>query len=634
MKFIVLIRYVFLGLMFTGIFSPAAAQQYLKTYPYQPALPPIDSSKGFSLPAFDTLKALVILVQFPGEQEIRGMWPADSLTRIPELDLLLATSKDSFPEKSLTHYFQEASQGRFYYWGEFYPFVVQLDSPPSYYHKHGQYGATNAEALRKVIDSGLVDWNDFDRWGKDKRTGHYRKKPDGEIDNIAILYRLPPTRLCPECTWIGHSGGVAMLYGNRIHLNDSLSINTGSLGSGLYLNVNNSSINGLRYLYRHELAHFLTRHHYASVNDRYGNDYVLHSSWGLAALSGSASDAANAWDRFYMGWGEYNVDMVPGQEAQELVLRDFITTGNMARIALPHVPDEYFLLEFHANKAAFNNVDQGATGLYIFHQTRENGPHHLDLEEADGNFDYALADTIRHPVPDGTKHLPLLRLAPNPFLGFGDRDAMKLDKDGDDKVGQKDILKVLLYINSGIDTMPYFIGDKMDGFTSEQGRNIFSLSTNPSTASNGTRKDRPVVHISGIHIEVLEMDSQQVRLRMGYGDFDLDRPARWTGDIRLHDSLVVKEDQMLLLNESGTAIRENQVPPQTRLVFTESGSITLEKKATLIIEDDSELDMGENGKIWLMKKSKLIIGKNGRIVGNPEAIRLIGKKAEVHYLGR
>lgn len=592
-------------------------------------LPPIDSTKGHSLPAFDTVRTLVILTRFPEEEEQpTGDWPLDATAPPAWTKELLSSSRSSLPDSSLTDYFLEASQGRFYYWGEYFPEIVVLDSMPEYYHQRGKYGGTNTEILQKVVASGKVDWAKYDNWSR--KNGRWIKQPDGVIDHISIIYRTSPIIFGQQyASWTGSQGGVASLSMRDLAINDSMKFDGSSLGSGLLVH---GSGRDMLEVWKHEVAHFLTRYHYSAHNDHYIKTFTQNGSWGLASLFGSSSMMANAWDREYLGWGQYG-QIFPAEEQGpvEFRLRDFVTTGDMVKIELPYVRSEYFLLTFHGNESQFDQVDRGADGLFIMHQFGELGPHHLDLEEADGNYDYELAQPEKQFSICCGEQFPVRRLRENPLLGFGDRDNLKLDKDGDSTVEwSHDLMKVPVLLVEGEEELLHYRGDRQDGWTPEKGRNRFGIDTNPASSSTGKIRNRGATYLNGIQIQVLEMDSETVTVRVDFDQFDIHQDVRWTGKVVLRDSLRVLPGAELLLDQSGTPNNYNHQPPKANLHVENGGSITLLPGAELVLRDEAELTLEEGSRIYVMDGARVVIGRGSSITakdGSPFILQ--SQKAEV-----
>ena len=602
---------------------PSFSQQSITPLlPGQQAFCPIDSSKGFYLPAFDTVKTLIIFTKFK-EDELPGTtWPVNA-TKVPAFaSNLICTDGITVPPKSLTQYFQEASLGRLFFWGSIYPRVITLDSSIAWYNQNYQEGSCHQEIFRKLVEADNVNWAEFDNWSKQGKI--HQKKPDGVIDNIIIIYRKGAKNF--GYNWIGGVGGVAALFGPDFRINEKYQIKTGSMESGLLVNNGgDDQFTSLVGLIKHELAHFFTQWHYGATNDQYGPGIVLQGSWGLAAASGSSSICVNAWDRYFLGWAKPKFDLSPDKKNNgTYTLKDFLTTGEMMRIQLPHVSNQYFWLEYHNNTATYDNVDSMKNGLFIFHQLDETGPHHLMLEQADGRYDYCLTDSGKIATKCCGMHYQVRRLEENPLLGYFDRSIIKLDENKDGIFTEyKDPGNIPMLAIEGEKQFIHYEGDGQDGYTEEQGRNEFGINTNPSTASEGSLRSNGKSALNGIRIKVIKMNNDQVEFSIAFNDFNLKTDTRWCGRVELYDSLVVKKRKTLLLNRSQTFDKLNAPFPEAELIVKEGGSITLEKKARLDLEDESTLILEGNSKIYLSKKSKINVSKKTKISAAPTAIRKI-----------
>ncbi|HLP32815.1 MAG TPA: hypothetical protein VK202_05035 [Bacteroidia bacterium] len=588
-----------------------------------------DSSKGYYLPAFDTIRSLIIFADYGQYTHYNPRWPQGS-KEVPEFcQKLLTPPAQAIDSHSLTAYFKEASLGKLFLGGDFFPEVIRADSSLTYYHSHGQMGGVANDVLQQVIKSGRVNWSLYDNWGKTPQ-GNWRKQPDGSIDNIIIVFRDDPQQIDARWAWLGTGGGIAALMCPDIKINGQLRISGGSMGSGLLVNGGADYFPRFFKLLKHELAHFFTRDHYAGLNGFYGPDFTNHGAWGLAAAHGSSSVCVNAWDRNLLGWSKYRYDADALTAKDTLLeLHDFVTTGDAARIKLPYAAEEYFLLEYHNNTGIFDNVDLTTDGLYILHQTGDP-ENHLDCEEADGRWDFVRSDSIESFEPCCGKQPMIKRLEANPLLGFGDRDEARVLKTTDEKLTWNSMQRALVFAVEGEQHLIHCDGDGGDAFTPEYGRNEFSLSTNPSSASNGIHTATLTTHLNGIQVKVLKMEKNKITVQLRYRYFNVDNDTRFTGKVVLHDSLIVNERRTLLLNQSQTFNQLNHALPATSLELVEGGSITLQKKATLIVDESSTIILRGNGKIYLGENARLVFKNGAKLLGDERNI-IKAKGAKVVY---
>ncbi len=590
----------------------------------------IDSTMGYYLPAFDTVKSLAIFVNYPSGALNSTAWPHGTKT-LPSFaaKLLSQNITEMEPDSSLTAYLLEASLGRLKFLGQTYPEVVQLDHNMEYYNTNGQLGGIVYEVLDKVNQSGLVNWYELDTWSK--VNGKWRKQPDGVVDNIMIIFRDDPTNF--GYNWTGSGGGIAALLCKDYQVNEHLVIRGGSMGSGLISNSGAEFFPRHFRLLKHELAHYFTLDHYAGLNGFYGPDFTNHGAWGLAAAHGSSSICVNSWDRDKLGWARFLVNTDASTAGDTvIVLHDFITTGEAARIKLPYVNGEYFLLEYHNNTGWYDAVDGTQNGLYILHQSGQP-ENHLDMEEADGRWDFIVSDSIEFWEGCCGKQPMVKRLDQNPFLGFGDHDDLRMLKyeNRDDAVlTQENMQRALAFVIEGEEHIIRCNGDGKDGFTNEKGRNIFNIATNPSTASNGVKLRSLITVLNGISVKVVSMEKDCVTVQIRYHYFHVDQDVRWTGDIMLYDHLVIGRGKQLLLNQSVNFNRMYKQRPRTTFMVNESGTITIEKNARLILDEHSTLVLAGKAKIYLKEGAKLIVKNGSRIIGDSSHI-IKAKGAVVVY---
>jgi hypothetical protein len=579
---------------------------------------PSDSAMGYYLPAFDTITSLIIFADYGSYTHDNNRWPKGT-TEVPLFCRNLLTPPGApIDSHSLTRYFLEASLGKLYLGGYAYPEVIRIDSSPEYFHRHGQMGGVASYVLDEVIRSGKINWAQFDNWGRTPQ-GKWRKQPDGVIDNIIIVFRDDPQQINSKYAWLGTGGGIAALMSPDKTV-DGKRIAGGSMGSGLLVNGGADYFPRFFRLLKHELAHFFTRDHYAGLNGFYGTDFTNHGAWGLAAAHGSSSVCVNAWDRHLLRWSDYLYDADAANAHDTMIeLRDFLTTGDMARIRLPYVQEEYFLLEYHNNTGYFDHVDANTDGLYILHQTGEP-ENHLDCEEADGRWDFVRSDSIESVEPCCGKQPMIKRLEANPLLGFGDRDEVRVLKTTDDKLTMNNMQRALVFAVEGEQHIIHCDGDGGDAFTAERGRDEFSIATNPSTASNGIHKATRTTHLNGIQMRVLKMEKNKLTLQVRYAHFTIDRDTRFTGNVVLHDSLVIGERKTLLLNRSQTFNQLNSELPVTTLELRSGASITLHKKATLVVDEQSIVQLGNDAKIYLGENARLIFKNGAQFIGHEHNI--------------
>jgi len=592
-----------------------------------------DSTQGNNLPAFGNLHVLHVYARFQDDEEVvPGIeaWPLDR-KKVPDYAYQwLAQYPHNMPIGSLSAYFREASLHRFTYTGDVFPDVIVLDSALSFYHANGGYGAVTSEIIRKMDASRKVDWQKYDLWGRKGK--HWIPEGDKMIDHIAVILRCSPANIDGKYAWLGSGGGIASLQGGVTWVRDSFYVHGGSLMSGLIVNGGGTGdpIETMKTL-KHETAHFLTLHHYSATNDQNGGpDLVSHGGWGLASASGSSSICVNSWDRDFLGWASFSRTFNPVSDEDCYVhLHDFVTTGAAVRIQIPFADQEWFLLEYHANKGMFDRVDQDVNGLYITHQTGLRGPHHLDVEEADGRYDYELLDQVNTQCCG--MHWRLRRLQSNPLLGYGDRDIMQLDKDDNTRLDRNDALSVPNFMvdRDEPNEIIHYLGDGGDGFIPRLGRNQFGIDSNPASASNGTKLRSAISHINGIRVQVLAMSDSSIYLKLNFKDHNLRRSVRWCGQIEVRDSLTFHKGANLILDKSLTFIRQRDSFPGAHMTLKQGAILNLTAGNKLTIQPGCSLRLEANAKIYLHKGAQIIVKRGGVFQYNANQIIYRGRKSKI-----
>ncbi len=627
----------FFRIMILGIGSNLYAQNPLFQLS-KSKIPPPDSTKGNNLPAFDNLRVLYVFVRFKDGEEPENGIPEWNKIRKMAPDYAkewLASNPAQMPKNSLSNYFKEASLGRFIFWGDIFPEVIVLDSSIAWYHAQGGYSATSREIIRKLDASGKVNWKLYDNWGK--VSGKWVKKGDKMVDHIGIIFRTTPPAIDPKYSWLGSGGGIAGLQCGVEWVRDSLYVHGSGLMSGLIVNGGGtgSPTETMKTL-KHETAHFLTLFHYSATNDRTGGpDLGTHGGWGLASASGSSSIAVNSWDRNWLGWANPCLEINPDSlQIATITLSDFITKGTSVRIKIPYVEDEWYWLEYHANKGTFDQVDQQQNALYIMHQTATNGPHHLDIEEADGKFDYEIIEQTDTRCCG--KHWRLHKKFSNPLMGYGDRDVLHLDKDGNRRLDRTDLSGVPVFMvdADGENEIIHYLGDGGDGYTTQTGRNQFAIGTNPSSASSGSKLRNPISKLNGIQIKVVSQTDSTLTFSYRSDFFTIQQNVRWSGMIEARDSIILDKNKQLSLFQSGTFLKMQDTFPTANLKLLSGASLTMKSGSRILIEPGSSLEIMPGAKLILENDARIIVQKNGQLKYNPEQLIILGKKTKILDLNK
>ena len=331
-------------------------------------------NRGKHVTSKGELRALLINVIFQDDTTKESEGWEISKTILPSWSqtLLNNSTELNFPNKNLTQYFYEMSNGYFMLYGDVYPKVVVPKFSQSHYSSIAE---VNSEILTELDDE--IDFSKYDNWLKDK-DGKYVNKSDGKVDMIFILYRNFENRLFFNNGWTG----IAHLYLNEdIETDDGVKIAAGRLdhGSGIQSRGGYNGYNYTKYVLAHEFGHFLF------------GAFHIENVTNLALMTGgpvwNASRGMHSWERNKLGWMKYKD--IPLNKDSEIKLDDYITNVEAARIKLSD--DEWYVLENHQQLS--NNDWAKSKGIYIYHIENANGSYpKITVKCADGNWDFKIDD--------------------------------------------------------------------------------------------------------------------------------------------------------------------------------------------------------------------------------------------------
>jgi len=484
---------------------------------------------------------------------------------------------------------------------------------------------------------------------------------------------------------------------------------TDTLGNPTY---SISSINGYRThpgffginktTFLHEVAH--TNYgspHINAANNAVGSYFYNDFGWGMMKGGGpNVFDCANGWERWYNGWIELTagsnqvntqIDAISDlQNGGVYTLRDFITTGDVIRVKLPNVSNQYLWLENHTGKNNFDKrsgwANNGATpslpyppeprGLVGYVEgvryartftggagTGVNAIKHLN---ALGNFDYT--NPFLNPEPtapemfwlityDFTKgmanplgaHNQLVNIRNN-FSNAASTDTIDYDSDfnGGGSLNENRMFNK----ENGIFTY----GSFGMGMSFSQGAKV-DLGSNPVItnlqAYNSFAKQLSPIYLNGISFEVLSYNpDSSVTIKIRMDDYDVNNDTRYTGEIALSPNVVssanyslnLKASKTLDIDKSGTANRHTQTTNYDFInptVFTcNSGSyfhlepnatVNVQNGSTLKLTNGSKMELENGARLFIHENSSLIIEDGAELNLKPGAILIIEEGATVYY---
>ena len=136
---------------------------------------------------------------------------------------------------------------------------------------------------------------------------------------------------------------------------------------------------------KHEFDHLL-----------FGGNHPFYSNYpcdgyaknGISGILASQGNVALGWEREKLGWKNY-IDITSNQTFS---LRDYATTGQVLRIAIPGT-DESFLVQNHQKLSIYDdpNTDRPGKGLFIYHVSGMSNQHPTyDVETTEGKYNWTV----------------------------------------------------------------------------------------------------------------------------------------------------------------------------------------------------------------------------------------------------
>lgn len=652
----------------------------------------VSSRNGFHFAPYDTLRVFIIFAEVVNDPAWTSGTPYWEAGQLPEESFIKTLLDDNVeqPEQisgRLTQYFYKASFGQYFFLGDYLPKLIQTDYDSL---------LTQSDIQKIVIDSlnalpgeDIVTASgrkllsaDFDRLTIDRTVGNPTfQTPDDQIDMIFFIYRIN-SKLGKTTGGNIRSGSIPRLIKSRMGSN--------SVGQIIAPDLN---ITGL---IRHEFAHLLlggNNFHSGEANSGTGN--FLSNIGGYSLLGGGATSNRflNAFDRWRLGWKEcgkqhyisaisedgteingdlvYQAPFENGALHYDFVLRDFETTGDAIRIALPYLQtqgqnanNQWIWLENHQFIEGSIEADGFAhqKGLYVncqigngdttdFSSSRTNSivpmqplgnydfVYIRDNEYSDSSHYIAMADDSRaNPL---TGHHILMRPAINyvdPNWHQQRVNKQTITEPHFDEIFSNEYINISKVFHNQI-SLPatdfaYFTtmyGSRHDGFT--EGR-VINISSNPApvplvthiTASRSntwypakevSATDNRLIFLNGIRIEFLrQLSSGDIVVRIKWNDYDLTQDVRWCGDIVLNETIQITSGQTLTLDQGLTPVLpkphysftgEKVYAPPTTLSCNAGSQYIQQPFSTLLLKNGSKLIAKEESSIRT-EMSKIIIG--------------------------
>lgn len=502
--------------------------------------------------------------------------------------------------------------------------------------------------------------------------------PDKILDFVVFVHRynknwaVQPNRGMPA--WIGSGGGFA-----DTGIRPSQRINGYRIAEGFTMSYASG-------VFVHEVAHVLfNAPHIMGVNNVVGDYFhLLNAGWGVMAPI-SLFGGFNGWERWYSGLTELTADVQKPSEACDTgyVLRDYFTTGDVMRIAIPHSGGQDLWLEYHAQTHAQDHhpwagkiiglgdtLADSAPGVYAYVSATAakrttirsplssfaNGIHVL---HAGGNYDYRLREDL--PVQRNNWGNPLHsfeRVRSNPISGINALYRYPYDQNKDgviflDRNYNKSRTEQFLPIYREAVLQDSFV-NLYNGFGSydpDQNRGYnrpipfqdgdeLSYRTNPKplnypTYSHKAAKRAPY-QLNGLQVR-FEALPEQAAYRIWVRDTipHFDRSELWAGEICLSDlskddgvDAVIGPCVQLTLDESQTPNTHQQNDKGT---FIQPSVLRIKKGATLRLASCSTFRVTNGSTLLIEEGAQLLLGPRAKLIIEPTGVLVAPEGAIVQH---
>ncbi|MCB9174460.1 MAG: T9SS type A sorting domain-containing protein [Flavobacteriales bacterium] len=534
----------------------------------------------------------------------------------------------------------------------------------------------------RVFDSIQAKYPGYDFSAFDNRknwpsyqTDNSSSNHDDQIDYVVLIWRYsqnwskdPAGDSTLFNKWL--SGGSVADIAGGYQFTDALGNPTFAVNAGFRTQKGFWGIS--KTTFTHEVAH--TNYwapHCNNANNAVGSYFYGNYGWGMMKSVGSPNvyDCANGWERWYTGWIELTAnnntvssDIKSVSDLQNggvYTLHDFITTGDVIRVRLPHDTTQFLWLENHAGKNIFDHRKDYETdalgtplpiaprGLVAYIEgTRYSrnytaptgtGVNTIKYLNALGNHDFT--NQYANPEPripeywdiayDFQKGLsnPLgchnqLTKIRNDFYGATDSIVYISYTNGDNRNEHRDFVK-----QNGVLTF----GDLGFGMNFPQGAKV-DLGSNPVITNlqiyNTTTKKLAPIHLNGISFEVLSYNADSsITVKIRLDDYDVRNNTRYTGEIELYPNIVSSANyslniiggQYLDIDKSGTPNRHRLTTQgdfinPTKLTCLNGSYVHLEQESMINVINGSTLHLLTGSKLEVEFDATLHIGANSTLI--------------------
>ena len=400
----------------------------------------------------------------------------------------------------------------------------------------------------------------------------------------------------------------------------------------------------------------------------------LQGGWGLMGAASSSLVSCNAFERWRLNWTSatynssgiriqangVNADIEKASGAKTFYLRDFVSTGDAIRIKLPYKENtgssnQYIWLENHQinsnSKLDFFQytvgntcIPDGTPGIYAYYQVGKdvlsgslksdvwpsNETDNLKVISAEGNWDM-IQDGTQNDCLNWANRKVLKQTSENPLLGNNDQMQTFYNPTASSLIGYEhdDIFSyVKKYSNGTINTSLPNLGDNLDAFTNNT---KIGIATNPSSAntltyyvtqSNGnilpqtTTRNNRKIFLNGLQISFTLNGSDQFgsiyKVDIYWDKYNVDKNVRWTGDIVLNETSILKSGFSMILNQNRTPNLKTRVAATSE--FSNATIFTCENNSHFTLEANSTVTLDENSTFTLKSGSTLEINDGAKFI--------------------
>lgn len=374
-------------------------------------------------------RVLIAFAQFNSDvqEDPTGTWPLDTLP-VWANDFIHDSAIPTYEQNTLSDYFDEASRRMpsgthvFDFIGDVYPQLIKIST-------NKKYGLANLDVINE-LNANISDFSRYDNWNCEGTNFVFSERNgDGYMDMLIIIYRNPPPNFA-----FGLSGGIATLNLSKdFKTHDGILLKRGYTPSkerGGITSVNKFTpkFNYITHI-AHEYGHYLFGSTHTLQGGLMSGDVPEHSSsyYGGTFMM-------NGWEKERLGYTNYIIPIIDGQE---IVLRDFVQSGDVLKIPVPFdnpLSPTFFLVENHQRLSPYDQINRGGefqgaynsssvgSGIYILLVRNGNSlAPEINIKTADGSWDWVLDSTISMP-PGTPPTMPLSkRSAVNRHTGKSDR---------------------------------------------------------------------------------------------------------------------------------------------------------------------------------------------------------------------